>query len=68
MTTVKQPLSNVQVELLKMYSTNMTEPELKELKDLLAKFYSRKSIEYANKAWEDKKLTNDLMDKWLDEE
>ena len=67
MTTVKQPLSNVQVELLKMYSTNMTEPELKELKDLLAQFYARKSIEFANKVWEDKKLTNDLMDKWLDE-
>ena len=68
MATVKQPLSNVQVELLKMYSTKMTEPELKELKDLLAQFYARKSIEFANKAWEDKKLTNDLMDKWLDEE
>lgn len=67
MTTVKQPFSNVQVELLKMYSTNMTEPELKELKDLLAQFYARKSIEFANKAWEDKKLTNDQMDKWLDE-
>ncbi len=67
MTTIKQPLSNVQVELLKMYSTNMTEPELKELKDLLAQFYARKSIEFANKAWEDKKLTNDIMDKWLDE-
>jgi hypothetical protein len=35
---------------------------------LLAQFYARKSIEFANKAWEDKKLTNDLMDKWLDEE
>ena len=67
MTTIKQPLSNLQVELLKMYSTNMTEPELKELKDLLAQFYARKSIEFANKAWEDKKLTNDIMDKWLDE-
>ena len=67
MTTIKQPISNVQVELLKMYSTNMTEPELKELKDLLAQFYARKSIEFANKAWEDKKLTNDIMDKWLDE-
>lgn len=67
MTTAKQPLSNVQVELLKMYSTNMTEPELKELKDLLAQFYARKSIEFANKAWEDKNLTNDLMDKWLNE-
>jgi len=49
MIAVKQPLSNVQVELLKIYSTNISEPELKELKNLLAQFYAKKSIENANK-------------------
>jgi len=68
MIAVKQPLSNVQVELLKIYSTNITEPELKELKDLLAQFYAKKSIENANKSWEDKKLSNDTMDQWLNED
>ncbi|MBI4649355.1 MAG: hypothetical protein HY738_22835 [Bacteroidia bacterium] len=41
--------------------------ELKELKDLLAQFYAKKSISYANKAWKEKKLTNETMDKWLSE-
>jgi len=67
MIAVKQPLSNVQVELLKIYSTNITEPELKELKDLIAQYYAKKSIEYANKAWKEKKLTNEIMDNWLNE-
>jgi len=67
MIAVRQPLTNVQVELLKIYSTNLTEPEFMELKDLLAQFYAKKSIEYANKAWKEKKLTNDIMDQWLNE-
>jgi len=67
MIAVKQPLSNVQVELMKIYSKNITEPELFKLKNLLAQFYAKKSIEYANKAWQEKELSNDIMDKWLNE-
>ncbi|MEI7502608.1 MAG: hypothetical protein WCJ61_04945 [Paludibacter sp.] len=68
MIAVKQPLSNVQVELLKIYSTNISESEMKELKNLLAQFYAQKSIEYANKSWKDKNLSNDIMDEWLNED
>ncbi|MEI8085691.1 MAG: hypothetical protein WCG93_05705 [Paludibacter sp.] len=68
MIAVKQPLSNVQVELLKIYSTNISETEMKELKNLLAQFYAQKSIENANKSWKDKNLSNDIMDEWLNED
>ena len=62
-----KPLTKTQLELLKIFSTDISEPELLELKDILAKFYAEKSIEYANKAWEEKKLTNEDMDNWLNE-
>ena len=68
MIAVKQPLSNVQFELMKMFSTNISETDLKELKDLLAQFYAKKSIEFANKAWKDKNLSNEVMDKWLNDD
>ena len=68
MIAVKQPLSNVQVELLKIYSTNISESEMKELKNLLAQFYANKSIENANKSWKEKNLSNDIMDEWLNED
>jgi hypothetical protein len=68
MIAIKQPLTNVQIELLKIYSTNISEPDLKELKDLIAKFYANKAIEYANKAWKEKNLTNETMDNWLNED
>ncbi len=68
MIEINQPFSNIQSEILKIYSTNISETELLELKDILANFYAKKSIEYANKAWKEKKLTNNDMDEWLNEE
>ncbi len=67
MQAAKQPFSNIQIELMKIYSTNLSDTELKELKDILAQFYAKKSIKSANKAWKEKKLNDDIMDKWLNE-
>jgi len=59
------PLSNVQLELLKLYSTNLSDAELIELKDLLAKFYAEKAVKHADEVWDEKGLTNDDIDIWL---
>ena len=65
---VATPLSNLQLEILKLYSTNLDKTELTELKNQLADFYAKKSIGNANRVWKEKKLTNDDMDKWLNDE
>lgn len=39
-----QPLTDLQVEILKLYSTKMNEKELRELKEVLAKHYAQKAI------------------------
>lgn len=67
MTELSLPLSNVQIELLKLYSTDLSEEDIKELKLLLAKFYAKKSIKLANKIWDEKGLTDEDMDRWLNE-
>jgi hypothetical protein len=59
------PLSNLQLEILKLFSTDLDKKELKELKDQLAAFYAKKSIENADRVWKEKKLTNEEMAKWL---
>jgi len=38
------PLTNLQMELLELYNTQLTEQGLKELKLLLAHFYANKAI------------------------
>ena len=68
MNNLTTPLSNVQLEILKLFSTDLDNTELVELKDQLADFYAKKSIENANRVWKEKKLSNNEMDKWLNDE
>jgi hypothetical protein len=68
MNNVTAPLPNLQLEILKLYSTNLDKTELNELKEQLAQFYAKKSIKNANNVWVEKKLTNEDMDNWLNNE
>jgi hypothetical protein len=67
MSSLSFPLSNVQLELLKLYSTELDEKDLKELKNQLAAFYAKKSIQEADKVWKEKGYSNQDMDNWLNE-
>ena len=67
MIDVKFPLSNLQMELMNLYSTNLSDEELQELKDLLAKFYGDKAVHGANNIWDERGLTDADMEKWLNE-
>jgi hypothetical protein len=62
-----QPLTNLQLELLKLYSTNLAQKDLVEIKRILANYFAQRAIKEADKIWEEKGLSNEDMDKWLDE-
>jgi len=64
---VMNELSNIQIELLKLFSTGMTDEEVIELKDVLSRFHAEKGIEKANAIWDERNLTDAYMDKWLNE-
>ncbi len=64
-TMVTQPLTNLQLEILELYSTDLTEDDLNELKIMLAKFYARRAIQEADRIWDERHLTQDDMEKWL---
>jgi hypothetical protein len=65
MSVLNYPLSNVQVELLKLFSTNLSDQELIGLKDLLARFYADKATSKADIIWDEKGLTNEDMESLL---
>jgi hypothetical protein len=65
MSVLNYPLSNVQVELMKLFSTNLSDKEINELKDLLSVFYSDKAIKQADAIWDEKGLNMQDMEKWL---
>jgi hypothetical protein len=52
----KPALSNVQIELLKLFATDLSE---EELRDPLAQFHACKSVGKANEAWQEKGLTQE---------
>ena len=66
--TNPHPLSNVQMELLKLYSTDIKEKDLEELKKVLVNYFAQKAIKEADKIWNQKKMSADTMEKWLNEE
>ncbi|HEX5150633.1 MAG TPA: hypothetical protein VFW07_04260 [Parafilimonas sp.] len=67
MTELKFPLTNIQIELMKLYSTNLSDKDFEELKNALAKFYADKAIAGANEVWDKRDLTDADMENWLNE-
>jgi hypothetical protein len=59
--TMTYPFSNVQLELLKLYTRNIADEDLLAIKDLLAQFFAKKATQLANKAWDEKGLDADLI-------
>jgi hypothetical protein len=63
-----RPLSNIQQELLKLYSSDIGEADLLHIKRYLASYFASKSIQEADKIWDEKGYSNDTMNQWLNED
>ena len=66
MSAIKQPLSNVQLEILKAFSHDLTDEELKEFRETIAQYFANRAIQSANKVWDEKGWTNEDVDRMLD--
>jgi len=65
MQTGFSPLTNLQQELIKLYSFDLPESDLLNIKRLLAKYFAQKAIAEADKIWDEKEYTNETMKEWL---
>jgi len=66
--TTPQPLSNLQQELLKIYSSNVEEQDLLNIKKYLARYFADKAIADSNQLWEGKNYHFETMKQWLHED
>jgi hypothetical protein len=64
--SVHPPLSNVQAELLKLFSKDIPEKQLKELKNVIARFLFEKARDKAAAEWEKKGYTEEILEQILD--
>jgi hypothetical protein len=62
---LKQPFSNVQLELLKTFSHQLPEKDLIDLKITLAGFFAEKLINQADKVWKEENWNDEIIDKLL---
>lgn len=62
------PLSNLQQELLKLFSSNVEESDLLHIKRYLARYFADKAIKQADQIWDEKGYSNETMNKWLSED
>lgn len=60
-------LTNIQIELLKLYSNDISEQQLHEIRLMLAKYFAQQATAAMDKVWEEKKLTPQDMINWTNE-
>ena len=61
----KQPLTNVQLEILKTFSHQLSDNELLEFRKTIALFFAQRLIQQADKVWNEKEWTEKEVDKML---
>lgn len=59
MQTAKQPLTNLQLELLKLYSRKVSEQDLQSIKKMLAQYFVNKAMYLADQTWENNNWTKE---------
>ena len=61
-------ISNLQKELLKIYSSDVSEEDLLAIRRYLAKYFADKAIAEADEICRQKGYTNETMNQWLNED
>ena len=59
--TIPQPFTNLQVELLKLYSMGVSDNDLVEIKKLLGQYFADKASDFADKIWDEKGLSEEKI-------
>jgi hypothetical protein len=62
-TAIKQPLSNVQLQLLKLFAQDVPEEDLKEIQRMIVRYFAEKATAAADKDWDEKGYTAEQFKK-----
>ena len=64
--SIKPPLTNLQAELLKLFSMELPEEELIELRKIMADFLLKKTREKADVVWDEKEYSDEKLKNLLE--
>ena len=60
-------MSNLQLELLRLYGNGVSDESLREIKTILAKYFADKATDAMDEVWDEKGLTEQTMIDWTNE-
>ena len=60
-------LTNLQLELLKIFSRDLPDDELLEVKHILSAYFAEKATREMDKLWDEKQWSHETMQQWLNE-
>jgi hypothetical protein len=68
MAQIQAPMSSLQLELLKMYAFSPSEDDLLNVKQLLARYFADKLVNKIDHAIEEKGISEQDLEQWLNGE
>jgi hypothetical protein len=68
MQAVSSGLNELQKDLLKLFSVDINEQEMKDIKEMLTQYFSKRLINEANKAWDKKGYNKGTVKRLLNNE
>ena len=57
--TVQQPFNEMQLEVIKLFTREMTAEDMKAIKRLIVRYFAQKAIQSANHIWDEKGWTKE---------
>ena len=62
-----QKLTNLQLELLKVFSYQLNQQQLADIKNLLSHYFAEQATQEMDKLWEENNWDNNTMLEWVNE-
>jgi hypothetical protein len=64
---VTSKLTNLQLELLKMFSFELNDSQLLEIRDILTQYFAEKATNEMDKLWFNNNWNNETMENWAND-
>lgn len=62
---ISSKLTNLQLDLLKIYSVNISDSQITEIRDILRNYFSEKASVEMDKLWDENNWSDETMDEWV---
>lgn len=62
---VEDRITNLQKELMKIFSLELTEEELSEVRNMLAKYFAGRASSEMDKLWKERGYSQETINEWL---